>query len=101
MFSNSILSYADVRELLDRALASDRGLRVRLGTTGACHNLRQRMGYFRRLDRRENKKVYDDSHILHDRSQYDTLIFRIGQDEKGHYVDLVKASGDSFDTEEL
>ncbi len=100
-FSNSIFSYADVRELLDRALTSERGMRVRVNKPGAVHNLRQRMNYFRKLDRRENTKIYAESEPLHGRSQYDSLIFRAGQDEKGAYVDVVKGSADNFETEEL
>jgi hypothetical protein len=105
-FSNSIFSYQDIRELFDRALMSERGLRVRLKTKGAANNLRQRMSYYRQLDRRENKKVYTENDPMHGRSQYDILILKLtepdpGDTENGAYLDITKGSIENFQTEEL
>ena len=102
-FSNSIFSYQDVRELLDRALLADRGVRIKLSKVGSAHNLRQRMSYYRRLDRAENRKIYKEGDPLYDRSQYDVLIFRLSPAEDGKHtlLDIVKGSASDFDVEEL
>lgn len=105
-FSNSVFSYEDIRQLFDKALASERGLRIKLNKTGAAHNLRQRMSYYRQLDRRENKKIYQPDNPLWGRSQYDVLILKITEadaadTENEAYLDLVKGSADNYNTEEL
>ena len=105
-FSNSIFSYKDIREMLDRALQSERGLRVKLKTKGAGNNLRQRASYFRQLDRRENKKVYPEGDPMHGRSAYDVLILKLVEPDAGDtehqcYMEIVKGSVENYNTEEL
>jgi len=100
-FSDSIFSYADVRGLLDRALAAERGIRVKFNKKGAAINLRQRMNHFRRLDRRENKQTYKPGDPLYDRSQYDMLLFKLKDEGTEFILEVVKGSEAEFDIEEM
>jgi len=105
-FSNSVFSYEDIRQLFDKALTAERGLRVKLAKEGAAHNLRQRMSYYRQLDRRENKKIYQPDDPMWGRSAYDALILKItpaeSEDTENEvYLDIVKATADNYKTEEL
>ena len=74
---NSPVAFEDVRELLDRALATERGIRVRCKSRGAAVSLRARLNTYRAADRRANAKTYDFEHPMHSNSVYDRLQFRI------------------------
>jgi hypothetical protein len=69
------LSLEDVKIILDRALNARVGVRVPFSTRGQAIYWRGRANYFRRLDRRENAHIYDESHQLHKQSIYDSLRF--------------------------
>lgn len=91
--SPSILSYDDVRSVMDRALANGRGVKITCETIGAAYSLRQRMYNFRKLDKRENAKVYVEGEPLHNRSIYDKLTFTpIEEDEVPKLVISVRSA---------
>jgi hypothetical protein len=72
--SQSILSYPDVKEVFERALASQRGVRVALKDLKTAKYFSRRCNQFRSLDRKENLKLYiEPAHSLHGRSIFDTL----------------------------
>jgi hypothetical protein len=74
----SLLAYPEVRDALDRALQSERGIRVNFRTLNAAKQFIGRAYSFRMLDRIENAKIYpDQTHTLHGRSMYDVLRLRI------------------------
>jgi len=73
--SKSLMAYTDVKEILDRALAS-KGLELSFNTKTATIRWVSRANSFRILDRRNNKKLYPEAHSLHDCSPYDTLIIK-------------------------
>ena len=74
MPSSSILSYPDIRQLMDRALDSEKGVRLKFDTVKSAMMFVWRCNAFRSLDRKENKKIYkEETHSLHGRSIYDTL----------------------------
>lgn len=83
--STSILAYADVRELLDRAIDSPNGIRVTLPDRlegkpgGTATYFIQRAYKFRTLDRRENAKIYPPGEPMHGKSVYDVLVVRRGR----------------------
>src|SRR5262245_24373998 len=83
--SHSLLSYADVREVMDMALRSAKGIRISCETLGDAYNLRQRCYSYRLMDRVENSKTYDDDHPLHNRSEYDKIIIIPEGDGEGKY----------------
>jgi hypothetical protein len=76
-YPSSPLSYGDVKELLDKALDAERGIKLIFDKHGYAINMRQRASRFRAMDRESNKKVYPEGHPMHGRSAYDTLAFRI------------------------
>lgn len=76
--AQSLLSYVDVKEVLDKALESERGLLLKFVDVKAAVRFRYRANNFRSLDRVENKKIYtEETHTLHGRSAYDTLSLTI------------------------
>lgn len=84
--SGSLIAYPDVKEVLDRALTSVRGVRVSFNEYGAARRFQGRCNSFRKLDRKNNAKIYPDpTHMLHDRSPYDSLVITM----KGNAVEIV------------
>ena len=72
-FNRTPLSLEDIKIVLDRALNSARGMKVNFKSQGEAIHWRGRANYFRRLDRRENAIIYDETHVLHKQSIYDGL----------------------------
>ena len=95
--SNSRLSYTDVVKQLDQALASPRGIKFSLGSTGEAVNFKQRIYKFRLLDRRHNAAIYPDHDSRHGTSTYDTLRVR----QEGATIILEKMDTISMEIEEL
>lgn len=71
------LSFSDVREVLDRALESPKGIRVPCETPGKAMHLRQRMNYYRAQDRKSMYEVFGADDARRGRSAFDTLIFTV------------------------
>jgi hypothetical protein len=67
-YSKSPLAYGDVKELLDKALDSPRGIKITLEKHGHAIQLRQRASKFRTMDRASSKTVYPEGHPMHGRS---------------------------------
>jgi hypothetical protein len=71
--STSILSYPDIKAVLDRVIAGE-NLRVSFDTHGAAVKFVSRCNSFRRLDRKDNFIIYPDpGQTLHGRSIYDAV----------------------------
>ncbi len=75
--STSTLSYADVREVLDRAVASQRGVSLSRASHGAAVNFRQRLGKFRLMDRKQSLELYPEGDPRRGQSPYDILVFEV------------------------
>ncbi len=75
--STSRLSYKDCFELMDRALADDRGIRVKFLSGGDAWSFRLRLNAARVIDRKENVSTYDEEHPMYGVSIYDRLISKI------------------------
>lgn len=85
MGSGSILSYPDIRQVMDRALDSEKGVRLSFDNDTAARLFTLRCNTFRGLDRKENKKIYlEPTHTMHGRSVYDTLMVS----RKGSVVEI-------------
>jgi hypothetical protein len=91
--SNSILSYADCKDLCDRALASERGIKFRTSDEKAANRFMQRLNQHRRLDRNNNRRIFTEADPLYGRSAYDNLEFRA----RGAEVHIVKISSRADD----
>lgn len=74
--SKSAVAYADVKELLDRALLG-KGFLKACETKGQARHFVSRANSFRVLDRKQNETLYPLGHTLHGCSIYDTLLIRI------------------------
>lgn len=77
MFSQSIFSFDDIKPHLDRALGSEKGIKVTCDSHKQAVILRARFNYYRTLDRKSNTKTYEEGHPLHGRSIYDRLVLRV------------------------
>ena len=80
--SNSTLAHADIQAVMDRALASERGCRIRCLSEGEAYSLRQRFYTMRKLDRQFNYEIYPVDDPRHRQSVYDALtIYPAGPSE--------------------
>jgi hypothetical protein len=68
---------SDVRDLLDQALATPRGLRVSFPTPEAANAIRMRIYALRKHDSSESRKIYPPDHPTYNRTPYDSLIVRV------------------------
>lgn len=102
-FATSPLSYADVRGVLDKALAAPKGIQIDCGTYGHAVQLRARLNKAREIDRHTNAKTYPDDHPMHGLSHYDSL--RISLPRKGTPGDatltIVKVTADTIEVKEI
>lgn len=80
--SSSALSYSDIKEVLDQALAAPRGIEVEHKTVAAATRWLSRANTFRLLDRKANAKLYPEGHDLHNASPYDYFLMK----REGHKV---------------
>jgi hypothetical protein len=88
-------AYRTERDILDRALLSEKGVRVQQTDDTSktrAHNLRQRLNLARVADRKRNATVYPLGDVRRGTSDYDSLSFLLREDETGFYV-LVTSSG--------
>jgi hypothetical protein len=78
-FVKSPLAFDDCRIILDRALEAKNGIQVRCGSRGEAATLRSRLNSLRRVDRVDNKKIYQPDDNLYGNSEYDRLVIRLGK----------------------
>jgi hypothetical protein len=70
---------------MDRALDSVKGVRLSFDDERSARLFALRCNVFRSLDRKENKKIYvDETHTMHGRSVYDTLMVS----RKGNTIEI-------------
>lgn len=99
--SNSRLSYLDAYEILDRALDRTVGVRVRQPDLNAATYLRMRLHQARKIDRQDNKSIFEPDHIMHGRSQYDVLIVTIEAEPEGVFLYVTKIESKAAMIEDL
>jgi hypothetical protein len=86
-----------IRESLERALASERGIRLSLSSKRAAEGFQRRAHQLRREDRKENAVIYPEGHALHGGSMYDQLVVRV----EGQEVWIEKYEASVLKVEEL
>lgn len=84
--SNSNFAYHDCLEVFDRALASERGVRIRFPEEGDARYYSMRLQKARVLHRKDNAETYSTDHPLHGRSEYDTFTIKVRPNEEGWEV---------------
>lgn len=103
--TKSPLAFEDCRELMAKALETERGLRVRCASVTLARRLRARMFTLRSMDRIANRDVYPEGSLLHDNSEFDKLVLSIPVAEDGKTplpeIHIVKRSITHYQTEEL
>ena len=102
-YNKSPLAFDDVRDIFDRALDSQKGLRIPCASRSAAITLRSRFNYFRKANRKDNADMYPSDHSLHGKSMYDKLSLRVppkgAPDEHVLYIELHTSS--SLTVEEI
>lgn len=84
--NTSPLAHRDIAGALDRALANGRGIRLRCEDHGMAVTLRQKAYTFRKIDKRESKRIYDSDHPLYNASPYDALVMTPRQHDGEWYL---------------
>ena len=98
-YNTSITSYVDIRGVLDRALASEKGVLLRFADEKAAMTFTGRVHSLRHLDRKENKKIYPaEDHPMHGRSAYDPLMIK---KKEPTVIAVIKLEGVEFEMEEI
>lgn len=91
---SSISAYRVEQDAFDTAGTGDKGARFKLGTYEACVGFRQRLHYFRTLDRKYQAELYPLGHPSHGVSSYDEFEVTIIPDEDSEWwVYIQKRSG--------
>jgi hypothetical protein len=71
--STSPLAYDDCYEVFERAIASDKGIRIPFTTSDETMNYVMRLHNARQLKRDLNTEVYPKDHPMYGKSDYDIL----------------------------
>mgnify|MGYP001604604296 CR=1 FL=1 len=99
--SQSRLSYSDCYEVLDKAIANQKGIRVQVDDFGAGNNYRLRLHQARAIDRKDNRETFPEGHKLHGRSVYDQLVVRIKEIKGKWWMYLERFSTANLNIEPL
>lgn len=78
--SSSPLAYKAEYDLMDRALKAAKGVRVPFKTRPEASTYRLKLNNARKLQRKLNKELYTEGHVLHGCSEYDELVFVLRED---------------------
>ncbi len=95
--NKSPLAYGDCIKVLDRAIQSEKGIRVTFSSNREAVTFRYRLDQARRNDRKMNKEVYNQKDHLYGKSLYDYLCFRVILNE----VHLEKVEAREFNISDL
>jgi hypothetical protein len=99
--STSRLAYSDCFDLMDRAIADQKGIKVKFDSYDDAFNFRFRIHSARRIDRNENKQMYPEGHPMHGRSVYDQITCRIRRFDGGAWLRLERNDAREFEVESL
>jgi hypothetical protein len=99
--STSRLAYSDCFDLMDKAIADPKGIKVRFARQEDAWHFRIRLHTARKIDRIDNKEVYDHGHHMHGRSVYDQLTMRIRKADHGVWLRLERIDARVFEIESL
>jgi hypothetical protein len=100
--SNSRFSYGDCYDLMDKALADPKGIRIKFSSWGDALHFRLRLHTARRIDRKDNLEVFPADHAMHGKSPYDPLIMRLkATQDNTTWLRLEKVDAREFEVESL
>lgn len=99
--STSRLAYSDCFELMDKAIADPKGIKVKFAAGEDAWHFRIRLHTARKIDRIDNKEVYEQGHTLYGRSVYDQLTMRIRKSGDHVWLRLERIDAREFEIESL
>ena len=99
--STSKLAYADCFDLLDRAVADAKGVRIKFADMGDAWAFRLRLHSARKIARMENKVLYKEGDPMYGRSVYDVIVGRIREDGGCFWLYLEKLDVNALHVESL
>jgi hypothetical protein len=99
--STSRLAYSDCFELMDKAIADPKGIKVKFATGEDAWHFRIRLHTARKIDRLDNKDTYEQGHQLYGRSVYDQLTMRIRKASEHAWLHLERIDAREFEIESL
>jgi hypothetical protein len=86
---------------MDKAIADPKGIKVKFATGEDAWHFRIRLHTARKIDRIDNKEVYDERHALYGRSVYDQLTMRIRKSHDHAWLHLERIDAREFEIESL
>lgn len=105
MNQSSRFAYKDCYELMDKALESPTGIKVRIdGIAGWNHawRLRLRLHSARRIDRKDNAIAFPEiDHPMHGRSEYDTLYVTLDRGEACTWLKIQKIDALKYEVHDI
>lgn len=88
--SDSILAFPDIKDALERALATENGIKFSLPTAKDAFRFVARCNHYRVLDRRQNRLLYPEGNTMHGCSIYDRLYIRHQKGAKEVRIEILK-----------
>jgi hypothetical protein len=99
--SESRLAYIDCFAAMDKAIDDEAGARVPMESMDAATFYRMRCHQARKIDRRRNREIYEEGHLMYGLSIYDKLVIRIRNVNDRIYVYFTKVADESNEAESL
>lgn len=100
--STSRLAYSDCFDLMEKAIADQKGIQIKFARYEDAHHFRLRLHASRKIDRNDNKVLYGEEHPMHGRSVYDQLTMRIRKlGDDSAWLRLERIDAREFEIESL
>lgn len=99
--STSRLAYSDCFDLMDKAIADPKGIKIKFAAGEDAWHFRIRLHTARKIDRNDNREIYDQGHQMHGRSVYDQLTMRIRKTSDFAWLHLERIDAREFEIESL
>jgi hypothetical protein len=100
--STSRLAYSDCFDLMEKAIADEKGIQIKFARYEDAHHFRLRLHASRKIDRNDNKVLYGEDHPMYGRSVYDQLTMRIRKlGDDSAWLRLERIDAREFEIESL
>ena len=100
--SSSRFAYIDCFDLMDKAIADQKGIKIKFSGKEEAMHFRIRLHTARRIDREENMEIYQPGHAMYGKSSYDPLTMRVKKDANGGvWLNLERTNTRQFQVESL
>jgi hypothetical protein len=99
--STSRLAYGDCFDLMDKAIADPKGIKIKFAKQEDAWHFRIRLHTARKIDRLDNQITYPETHAMHGKSPYDALTMRIRNQKGDWWLRLERIDAREFEIESL